>query len=185
MRRSVCQVTLAAASAMRFNSTKRFDLFGYAVDVNTQPWIEKIGACKHYDQAGELLVQMNVVNCPPDLATYNATLAKIHDSVSKTTEPIDNESKFCAMMDLMEEMDHRNKIKPDAESWKWVMKECVASGSYRIGYVIQKVMDKDAGGCPADLVAANEANASKAKAEGKEHPSHLAKQTPLFDTLTA
>jgi hypothetical protein len=46
-------------------------------------------------------------------------------------------------------------------------------------------MDKEAGGCPADLAATNEANAAKAKAEGKEHPSHLAKQTPLFDTLTA
>ena len=183
MRRSVCQVTIAASAAMRFNATKRYDLFGYEVDTNTNPWIEKISKVKHFDLAGELLVQMNVVNCPPDLATYNATLGAIHKCERKEVEGVvDNESKFCAMMDLLEEMDHRNKIAPNAESWKWVMKECVASNNFRLGFVIQEVLNKN-GGCPADLAAANDANAAKAKAEGKEHPSHLAKQTALFDTL--
>ena len=160
---------------------KKYDLFGYEVDTNTAPWIEKIKACKHYDEAGEVLVDMNVKNCPPDLLTYNATLQKIFEASSKQSTPVENESKFCAMMDLLEEMSHRNKIKPDAASWTWVMRECVKSKNFRVGYCIQRVMEAECKSCPADLVAENQANADKAKAEGKEHPGHLAKQLGLFD----
>ena len=162
---------------------KKVDLFGYAVDTNTAPWIDKIKKVKNYDDAGEVLVEMNVKNCPPDLATYNATLQKIFECASKSTEPVTNESKFCAMMDLLEEMSHRNRIKPNEESWTWVMKACVASGNFRVGYVIERVMKTECGSCPADLVAANEATAQKAKSEGREHPSHFSKQASLFESV--
>mmetsp|Transcript_10229 Transcript_10229/g.19990 ORF Transcript_10229/g.19990 Transcript_10229/m.19990 type:complete len:191 (-) Transcript_10229:97-669(-) len=185
--RRVSQTTCAVALA-RFHGAapaaaggKKYDLFGYEVDTNTAPWIEKINACKFYDDAGEVLVDMNVKNCPPDLATYNATLQRIFEAPSKQSTPVENESKFCAMMDLLEEMSHRNKIKPDAQSWTWVMKECVKSSNFRVGFCIQRVMEAEVKGCPADLVAANQANADKAKSEGKEHPGHLAKQLGLFD----
>nr|CCC47912.1 putative ribonucleoprotein p18, mitochondrial precursor, fragment [Trypanosoma vivax Y486] len=157
--------TAAAASVVRCAArvrVKKYDLFGYEVDTNTAPWIEKIKKCRFYDEAGEVLVNMNVSNCPPDLA-------------------VENESKFCAMMDLLEEMQHRNKIKPNGESWTWVMRECVKSGQFRLGYCIQRVMEAECKACPADLVAANEANAQKAKAEGKEHPGNLSQQAGLFD----
>ena len=183
MRRFASKMTAAAAVGARFQATKKYDLFGYEVSTETAPWIEKIKKVKTYDEAGELLVQMNVKNCPPDLQTYNATLQAIFESKSKDTVPVPNESKFCAMMDLLEEMSHRNKIKPNEESWTWVMKECVASANFRLGYVIIRVMEKECGKCPADLVAANEANAAKASAEGKEHPAILAKQTGLFESV--
>jgi hypothetical protein len=184
MRRCATSVFAVAvgSTAMRFQSA-RYDLFGYEVDTNTKPWIDKIKACKNYDQAGEVLVDMNVKNCPPDLATYNATLQNIYECKSKTGQPAtsDMESKFCAMMDLLEEMHHRNKVKPDAESWTWIMKECIAGGNFRVGYVVADVMTAEFGGCPSDLVAANEANAQKAIAAGKEHPGHLSKQEAMFD----
>ena len=181
MRRACVSASLASLTAVRFQSAKRYDLFGYEVDTHTAPWIEKIKACKTYDEAGEVLVDMNVKNCPPDLTTYNATLEKIHSAPSKGPVPVDNESKFCAMMDLLEEMDHRNKIKPNEESWKWVMKECVASGNFRLGYAVERVMKQQFSGAPADLASANENNAAKAKADDKEFPSHLSKQFGLFD----
>ncbi|ESL06900.1 ribonucleoprotein p18, mitochondrial precursor [Trypanosoma rangeli SC58] len=172
------------AAAARFAATsgaKKYDLFGYEVDTNTAPWIEKIKKCKYYDEAGEVLVNMNVSNCPPDIATYNAALQRIYEAPSKQAEPVENESKFCAMLDLMEEMSHRNKMKPNEESWMWVMRECVKSGQFRLGYCIQRVMEAEFKSCPADLVKQNEANAEKAKAEGKEHPGYLSKQVGLFD----
>ncbi|CUG92211.1 ribonucleoprotein mitochondrial precursor, putative [Bodo saltans] len=175
---------LCTASLARFSSgaaSAKTDLFGYEVDTNTAPWIEKIKNVKYYDEAGEVLVDMNVKNCPPDLATYNATLQKIFEAGSKQSTPVDNESKFCAMMDLLEEMSHRNRVKPNAESWTWIMKECVKSKNFRVGYVIQRVLEAEAKSAPADLVAENQANADKAKSEGKEHPGHLAKQVGLFD----
>ncbi|CUG92208.1 ribonucleoprotein mitochondrial precursor, putative, partial [Bodo saltans] len=95
---------LCTASLARFSSgaaSAKTDLFGYEVDTNTAPWIEKIKNVKYYDEAGEVLVDMNVKNCPPDLATYNATLQKIFEAGSKQSTPVDNESKFCAMMDLL------------------------------------------------------------------------------------
>jgi hypothetical protein len=177
------QVRFAAAAAT--GGAKKYDLFGYEVDTHTAPWVEKIKSVKHYDDAGEILVEMNVRNCPPDLATYNATLGKIFECASKTSEPIQNESKFCAMMDLLEEMNYRGKVKPNAESWTWVMKECVASKNFRLGYVIERVLKEQYGGCPAELSAANDAAASKAKADGKEHPSGLSKVTGVFDSMTA
>ncbi|KAK7196551.1 ribonucleoprotein p18, mitochondrial precursor [Novymonas esmeraldas] len=183
MRRVSSQVVRTAA-AVRFSSAstaKKHDLFGYEVDTNTAPWIEKVKKCQFYDEAGEVLVSMNVKNCPPDLETYNATLQKIFEAPSKQDKPVDNESKFCAMMDLMEEMQHRNKVKPNEESWKWVMRQCVESGHFRLGYCVAKVMEAEFKGAPADLVSQNEANAAKAKAEGKEHPSTLAQQQSLFD----
>ncbi|AAZ11286.1 ribonucleoprotein p18, mitochondrial precursor, putative [Trypanosoma equiperdum] len=184
MMRRVYAPVFCSVAAARFAATsaaKKYDLFGYEVDTNTAPWIEKIKKCKYYDEAGEVLVNMNVSNCPPDIATYNATLQCIYQSPSKQSTPVDNESKFCAMMDLLEEMQHRNRLKPNEESWTWVMKECVKSGQFRLGYCIQQVMETECKGCPADLVKANEANAQKAKTEGKEHPGHLSQQAGLFD----
>jgi hypothetical protein len=180
---TLCQVRCHGAPAS--SSGKKVDLFGYAVDTNTAPWIKKLEAVKLYDEAGEILVNMNLANCPPDLATYNIVLRKIFECESKTATPQVGESKFCAMMDLLEEMRYRANLKPNEESWSWVMKECVKSGNFRLGYVIERVMKAEAGGCPADLVQANEANAQKAKAEGKEHPSHLAKQVGVFDAMDA
>ena len=183
MRRCFSRVAVATCSLARFQSAgaKKYDLFGYEVDTNTAPWIEKIKSCKYYDEAGEVLVDMNVKNCPPDIATYNATLQRIFECPSKQSTPVDNESKFCAMMDILEEMSHRCKIKPNQESWVWIFKACVASGNFRVGYVIQRVMEAEFKAAPADLVSANEANATKAKNEGKEHPGHLAKQQTLFE----
>ena len=181
MMRRVSSVAMSTAVASRFSSTKKYDLFGYEVDTNTAPWIEKIKACKHYDQAGEVLVSMNVVNCPPDLATYNATLEKIFTAPSKQATPVDNESKFCAMMDLLEEMSHRNKVKPNQESWIWVMKACVDNKNYRLGYSVLRVLELEFKHTPTELAAANEENAKKAAAEGKEHPGHLSKQLGLFE----
>ena len=182
MRRIACRFVAPAVASARLQSgaAKKYDLFGYEVDTNTAPWIERIKACKYYDEAGEVLVDMNVKNCPPDLATYNATLQKILDAPSKQAQPVDNESKFCAMMDLLEEMNHRNKIKPNKESWTLVIKACIQSGNFRVGQCIRRVLD-DMGGCPAELAAEVQAIADKAKAEGKEHPGHLSKQFGLFD----
>lgn len=181
--RRVSSQFIATAVACRFNSSgaKKYDLFGYEVDTNTAPWIEKIKKCQYYDDAGEVLVSMNVKNCPPDLETYNATLQRIFEASSKGDKPVENESKFCAMMDLMEEMQHRNRVKPNEESWTWVMKECVQSGQFRLGYCVAKLMESEFKKAPADLVAKNNANAEKAKADGKEHPSHLSQQQSLFD----
>ncbi|KPI83757.1 Protein P18 mitochondrial [Leptomonas seymouri] len=182
MRRYSSQLVCTAAAA-RFASSgaKKYDLFGYEVDTNTAPWIERVKKCRYYDEAGEVLVSMNVKNCPPDLETYNATLQKIFEAPSKSDKPVENESKFCAMMDLMEEMQHRNKVKPDVQSWTWVMKECVQSGSFRLGYCVAKLMEAEFKSVPADLVKKNEENAEKAKAEGKEFPSALTQQQSLFE----
>ena len=189
MRRALCTPVNKAFSAaalcqVRFSATKKYDLFGYEVDTNTAPWIKKIEAVKNYDDAGEIMVDMNLANCPPDLATYNTVLRKIFECETKAGKPAEEgESKFCAMMDTMEELRYRGNITPNAESWSWVMKECVKSGQFRLGYVIERVMNAEAGGCPSDLASANEANASKAKSEGKEHPGHLAKQTGVFESM--
>lgn len=176
---TLCQIRCASAGA------KKYDLFGYEVETNTAPWIKKIETVKAYDEAGEIMVDMNLANCPPDLATYNTVLRKIYECESKSGgKAEEGESKFCAMMDIMEELRYRANLKPNEESWSWVMKECVKSGQFRLGYVIERVMKEDVGGCPSDLASANEANAQKAKAEGKEHPGHLAKQTSVFDSMT-
>ncbi|CCW72037.1 unnamed protein product [Phytomonas sp. Hart1] len=174
---------LYVAPALRFVSSevKRYDLFGYEVDTNTQPWIDKIKQCQYYDEAGEVLVRMNVNNCPPDLETYNATLQKIFEAPSKAAEPVENESKFCAMIDLLEEMSHRNKVKPNMESWIWVLKECVQCGQFRLGYCIGKLIEAEFKQVPEELLQQNEANAAKAKAEGNEHPRHMTQNLSIFD----
>jgi len=38
---------------------------------STGPFIEKIQKAKYYDDAGEVIVEMNLDNTPPDLQTYN------------------------------------------------------------------------------------------------------------------
>ncbi|RNF00043.1 ribonucleoprotein p18, mitochondrial precursor, partial [Trypanosoma rangeli] len=99
----------------------------------------------------------------------------------KQAQPVGEREQVLCDADLMEEMSHRNKMKPNEESWTWVMKECVKSGQFRLGYCIQKVMEAEFKSCPADLVKQNDANAEKAKTEGEEHPGHLSKQVGLFD----
>ena len=39
------------------------------------------------------------------------------------------------MMDVLEEMDARSGIKPDAESWGYVLKDLVNDGDFRMGHV--------------------------------------------------
>ena len=43
----------------------------------------------------------------------------------------------------MKNVPERNGIKPNEESWSWIMKECVKSGNFRIGYVIERVMKEE------------------------------------------
>ncbi|CCW65484.1 unnamed protein product [Phytomonas sp. EM1] len=185
--RRITSKFLCVAPAYRFASStaKKYDLFGYEVDTNTAPWINEIKKCQYYDEAGEVLVKMNVNNCPPDLETYNATLQKIFEAPSKAAEPIENESKFCAMIDLLEEMSHRNKIKPNEESWTWVLKECVQCGQFRLGYCIGKLIEAEFKKVPEELLKQNEANAEKARAEGNEHPRHLSDTLNIFDIKIA
>ena len=190
------KASISAFSA-RFASgkedVKKTDLFGYEVNTDTSKWIAKIKGAKYYDQAGELLVQMNLSNTPPDLGAYNATLQRIHECDEKFESPDaqpakEKGDKLCAMLDLIEEMEQRSKIKPDAQSWLWVMKECVASGNYRMGYIVEKVWNERFGEATEDktftsLLEKNEKNAVQAKESGKEHPAHLKKVTPLFQTV--
>merc|ERR1740130_1776154 len=111
---------------------KRYDLFGYEMSSNVGPWNEKISSVKFWNDAGELMVDMNRQNCPPDLSTYKAVLRAILSCPTKYAEgPTSGESKFCAMLDALEEMDHRNGIPVDEECCKIVMEECVASGDFR------------------------------------------------------
>ena len=182
-----CVGTLVVPTAVRHcaTSTKKYDLFGYEVSTNTQPWMEKIKKVQYYDEAGDLMVQMNLQNTPPDLATYNTALQRIYECEKKQKDATPGESKVCAMLDIIEEMEHRNKIKSNGETWSWVMKACVQCGNFRVGRVVEACMAHDHGGCPEDLVRANEANAQKATAEEKEHPGNLSKQTALFDTVSA
>lgn len=57
----------------------------------------------------------------------------------KTAPPLTfldtGENKFAAMMDILEEMDARSGIKPNAESWGYVLKELVQAGDFRLGWV--------------------------------------------------
>ena len=84
------------------------------------------------------------------------------------------ENKFCAMMvcifffqlafresnrqhknsqDVLEEMDHRYNIKPNAESWTYLLKDLVLSGDFRLGWVCIAGMKSMKIEPPADLVA--------------------------------
>ena len=192
-----CALTTAKAPyASAKDEAKKTDLFGYEVNTDTSAWIQKIKKAKYYDQAGELLVEMNLANTPPDLAAYNATLQRIHECTEKFANPEaqpakERADKLCAMLDLIEEMEQRSKIMPDKESWLWVMKECVTSGSYRMGYVVERVWKQRFGEAAetaedktlSSLLEANEKNSVQCKEAGKEHPAHLKKVTPLFQTV--
>jgi len=171
----------ATAGAVRHAAApadgKRYDLFGYEMSSDVGPWNEKISKVQFWNDAGELCVEMNRQNCPPDLSTYKAVLRAILNSKSKYAEgPTSGESKFCAMMDTLEEMDHRSGIPVDEECWKIVMEECVASGDFRAGRAVAACMADKYGSEPADLVAKNEANAAAAAKEGREFPAALAKE---------
>jgi hypothetical protein len=162
---------------------KKYDLFGYEVSAETAPYIARIKQVDTYDAAGEIIVEMNLANCPPDLATYNALLERITNCKSKRAEPVNGENKFCAMMDIMEEMDHRYNIKPNAESWGYLLKELVAVGDFRLGWLAIEGMKSMKIEPAADLVAANEANFEKAKASGSDFPPALRRAPPeTFDT---
>jgi len=152
------------------------------VSAETGPYIERIKKVEYYDEAGEIIVEMNLANCPPDLATYNALLERILGCKSKRKEPIPGENKFCAMMDILEEMDHRYNIKPNAESWTYLLKELVVAGDFRLGWLCIAGMKSMKIEPPADLVAANEAIADKAKASGSDFPAALRRPPPeTFD----
>jgi hypothetical protein len=162
---------------------KKYDLFGYEVSAETAPYIEQIKKTEFYDEAGEVIVEMNLANCPPDLATYNALLERILNCKSKRREPVSGENKFCAMMDIMEEMDHRYNIKPNAESWTYLLKELVLCGDFRLGWICIAGMKSMKIEPPADLVSGNEANFEKARANGSDFPPALRRPPPeSFDT---
>jgi hypothetical protein len=180
--RSIC----AIGCRVRHQSSavsKRYDLFGYEVKTATGPFIEKIQKAKYYDDAGEVIVEMNLDNTPPDLQTYNALLEKILTCPSKSATPVKGECKFTAMMDILEEMDARSQIKPNATSWGYVLQELVNTGEFRLGWVAINGM-KALGYTPdPKLVEANEANAAKAKAAGTDFPAILKKAAPeTFET---
>lgn len=101
------------------------------------------------------------------------------------------------MMDILEEMDARSQIKPNATSWGYVLQELVNTGEFRLGWVAINGM-KALGYTPDPklvevceqscliftlLVQANEANAAKAKAAGTDFPAILKKAAPeTFET---
>ena len=57
------------------------------------------------------------------------------------------------MMDILEEMDHRYNIKPNAESWSYLLKELVATGDFRMGWLCIAGMKSLKIEAHADLVA--------------------------------
>ena len=135
------------------------------------------------------MVDMNRDNCPPDLSTYTEVLRAILRCDSKLEGGVtDGESKFCAMMDVLEEMTHRNNIAPDTECWKIVMEECIANGDFRAGRALAACVAgyTPKGGekstIPQNLLDAIEKKAEEAKAAGKDFPASLQKQSSgLFD----
>eukprot|EP01064_Diplonema_japonicum_P028120 TRINITY_DN424_c0_g3_i1.p1 TRINITY_DN424_c0_g3~~TRINITY_DN424_c0_g3_i1.p1 ORF type:complete len:185 (+),score=67.26 TRINITY_DN424_c0_g3_i1:49-603(+) len=167
------------ARAARWSSTEvRRDLFGYEQSSEVGPWNDKISKVSHWNEAGELLVEMNRANCPPDLTSFKAVLATILRCPSKYEGGVtDGESKFCAMMDALEEMQHRNDIKADSECWDFVVQAALASGDFRAALALvacaevsQKYADE------AEKMAAAAAK------DGKEFPAALQKQAEsLFD----
>eukprot|EP00996_Jenningsia_fusiforme_P003440 NODE_4237_length_839_cov_102.379747_g3911_i0.p2 GENE.NODE_4237_length_839_cov_102.379747_g3911_i0~~NODE_4237_length_839_cov_102.379747_g3911_i0.p2 ORF type:complete len:192 (-),score=43.20 NODE_4237_length_839_cov_102.379747_g3911_i0:198-773(-) len=162
---------------------KKYDLFGYEVSTNTAPYIEKIQKTQYYDDAGEVIVAMNLNNTPPDLTTYNALLERILNAKSKQSTPVDGENRFCAMMDVLEEMDHRYGIRPDAQSWGYVMQELVTSGDFRMGWLCIEAMRSLGVEPSAELIAKNSENSAKAKSSGVDFPPALRRSAPEdFDT---
>lgn len=154
---------------------KKYDIFFYEVDANTAPWIEKLKKCKYYDDAGDVIVEMNLANCPPDLDTYNALVHTIASATSKQAEPIPGENKFAAIMDVVEEMHHRNGIKPDGTTWNAALKATVDEGNWRTASLVLSVM-KERGHTPDGQLATQAAALeSKAVSSGRVHPAHVMK----------
>ena len=135
---------------------------------------------KVWNDAGELLVEMNRANCPPDQSTIKEVLKAILACPSKYDGgKIEGESKFCAMMDLLEEMEHRNRgVKADDECWNFVMQAAIEEGDFRVGRALAACVPTVS---PA-LIEANEKVAQAAIAAGNEFPAALTKQAEnLFD----
>eukprot|EP01060_Flectonema_neradi_P032422 TRINITY_DN514_c0_g1_i1.p1 TRINITY_DN514_c0_g1~~TRINITY_DN514_c0_g1_i1.p1 ORF type:complete len:190 (+),score=61.18 TRINITY_DN514_c0_g1_i1:75-644(+) len=176
---------LARAARFASSGVVRRDLFGYEQSTEVGPWNKKISEVKYWNDAGEYMVDMNRDNCPPDLSTYTEVLRAILRCDSKLEGGVtEGESKFCAMMDVLEEMSHRNNIDPDMECWKIVAEECVASGDFRAGRALAACVAEygDKTGIPQNLIDAIEKKADEAKAAGKEFPAALQKQSSgLFD----
>ena len=125
-------------------------------------------------------MEMNRANCPPDLTTYKAVLRSILRCPSKYEGGvIDGESKFCAMMDALEEMEHRNTgMDADDECWNTVMEAAIEEKDFRVGRALVACMPSIS---PA-LIEANEKVAAAKEAEGLAFPPHLTKQAEnLFD----
>jgi len=149
-----------AGAALRWSGAQaqgsgkvRRDLFGYEQSSETGPYIEKIKQTKFYDDAGDIIVEMNLKNCPPDLVTYNTLIQKIFEAPSKRSEPMEGESKFAAMMDVMEEMAHRYRTKPSVDTWTPVLKELERTGQWRLGLLACLGMEHDGVTPPAELKA--------------------------------
>jgi hypothetical protein len=150
--RAACQVARPAVRHVGgYIGGKRYDLFGYEQSMETGPYIERINKCQYFDDAGEVIVEMNLKNTPPDLKTYNAVLKKILDAPSKSANPLEGESKLCAMFDLLEEMAHRYKMKPDNESWTYVLQQLDRDGDWRLGLLTVRGLEADGFAVPADL----------------------------------
>lgn len=185
--RVVRSVSVAAPRA-RFNHPapagaapgKRYDLFGYEVSADCKKYVEEIKKCHYYDDAGEVIVKMNLNNTPPDLETYNALLERILSTPSKRSTPVEGEDKLAAMMDILEEMDHRSGIKPNAESWLYVLKHIVEAKNFRLGWLCIAAMKRAGYDVPNDLAQANEASYNAAKSTNTEFPV-LEKFSDVFD----
>ncbi|KAJ9454971.1 Protein P18 [Diplonema papillatum] len=181
MMRPICSSALSRA--IRFNSTgkdgKRRDLFGYEQSSEVGPWNDKISKVKTWNEAGELLVEMNRANCPPDLSSYKEVLKAILRCSSKYDGGRQaGESKFCAMMDVLEEMEHRNNTKTDLPCWDLVMEGAIQEQEFRAGRALIACVE----GISQKLVDENEKVAAKLKSEGQEFPPALLKQSEnLFD----
>jgi len=162
------------------NDGIRRDLFGYEQSSEVGPWNTKISQVPFWNEAGEIMVEMNQANCPPDLSTYKEVLKTILRCPSKYDGGlIEGESKFCAMMDALEEMEHRNKIKTDADCWVAVMEAAIEAKDFRAGRALAACIP---GVLPQNLIDANEKIASAAEANGTAFPAELAKQPEsLFD----
>lgn len=168
--------------AVRFSSSGavRRDLFGYEQSSEVGPWNDKISKVPFWNDAGELMVEMNQANCPPDLSTYKEVLKTILRCPSKYEGGvIEGESKFCAMMDALEEMEHRGKTKADADCWNSVMEAAIEEKDFRAGRALVACLP---GTINQALIDANEKIAAQAEAAGTAFPAELTKQPEsLFD----
>lgn len=154
---------------------KKYDIFFYEVDENTAPWIEKLKKQKYYDDAGDVIVEMNLANCPPDLDTYNALVHHIASAPSKQAQPVPGENKFAAIMDVIEEMHHRNGIKPDGTTFNAALKATVEEGNWRTANLVIAVMKEKGFSPDGQLASAAAALESKAVSSGRVHPAHVMK----------